>query len=135
MSLASAIRLLIQRARIVQGPAVGNWNSGVATSGNPGADLFTIGTINSWWRLQEAYMLLSAFNAAATVTIRVYEQLMGGEREVLNDDWIVAVDPPIVYLVWFWEIEMFGPLRVEAFSDQAADDGLAVPFEYRWKDW
>ncbi len=135
MGLASAIKLLIERPRIVQATTTANWNSGVATSGNPGADLWTYGAANQWWRLGEAYLLLSAFNAAATVTVRAYENLMGAEREVMNEDWLVAVDPAIVYIVWFWEIQIFGPLRIEVFSDQVADDGLAAPYEYRVKRW
>jgi hypothetical protein len=135
MGLASRIRLLTERPRIVTAATTANWNSGVATSGLAGADLFTYGAANQWWRLQEAYILLSAFNAAATVTVRAYMNLMGAERQVMSEDWVVAVDPPVIYVVWFWEVEMFGPLRIEALSDQAADDGLAAPYEYRIKDW
>lgn len=135
MSLSSEIHLLRQRPVIVTNTIVGNWNSGVATSGQAGANLFSYGIANQWWRLQEAYVLLSAFNAAATVTVRAYMNLMGAEREVMNEDWTVALDPPVIYIIWFWEVEMFGPLRIEAFSDQAADDGLAVPYEYRVKEW
>lgn len=135
MSLTKGIKLLYQKARIINATTTANWNSGVATSGNPGADLFTYGAAGQWWRLQEAYLLLSAFNAAATITVRAYEQLMGAEREVMNDDWIVAVDPPVIYIVNFWEVQIYGPVRVEVFSDQAADDGLAAPYEYRVKEW
>ncbi len=135
MGLLHTLALLVQHSRIINGTVTANWNSGVATSGQPGADLFTYGAANQWWRLQEAYVLLAAFNAAATVTIRAYEILMGAEREIMNEDWTVAADPPVIFIVWFWEVEMFGPLRIEAFSDQVADDGLTAPYEYRVKPW
>ena len=126
---------LIQKPAIVPGTIVRNWNSGIATSGNAGGDLFTLGTVGQWWRLQEAYLRIDAFNIAATVTIRAYEILMGAEREIMNDDWVVALDGDIAFIIWFWEIEMYGPLRIEVFSNVAADDGLAAPYEYRTKEW
>lgn len=131
----AALRSLVQYPQIVSSTSTGNWNSGVATSGNPGADLFTRGVVNQWWKLQDSYVLLSAFNAAATVTIRAYMLLMGAEREVLNDNWVVALDGEVAFIVWFWNIDMFGPLRIEVFSNVAADDGVVVPYEYRIKDW
>lgn len=135
MGLTSAIRLLVQRPRIVSTTRVANWNSGVATSGNPGADLFTYGAANRWWRLSEAYLRLSAFNAAATVNIRAYETLMGAEREIMDENWSVLLDGDVAYIVWFWDVQILGPLRVEVRSTVAADDGLAAPYEYRVKDW
>jgi hypothetical protein len=135
MGLAAAIRMLTQHSRIISTTTTGAWNSGVATSGNPGADLYSYGQANRWWRLQESYLLLAAFNAAATVTVRAYEPLMGAEREIMNEDWVVAADGDVVFIVWFWEVEMFGPLRVEVFSNNAGDDGLVVPYELRVKDW
>ncbi|MFA5401239.1 MAG: hypothetical protein WC359_12400 [Dehalococcoidia bacterium] len=134
MSVLGQLAWLVQKPTIVPGATTANWNSGVATSGQPGADLFTFGAVGQWWMLKEAYMLLSAFNIAATVTVRAYETLMGAERMVATDDWTVAVDGPVIYLFfWFFSWEMYGPVRIEVFSDQAADDGLAAPYEYRYK--
>ena len=112
-----------------------DWNSGVATSGQPGGDLFTAGAVDQWFRLTEAYLVLTGFNAAATVTVRAFLTIAGEERQVFEDDWEVAVDGPLAYLFWFWELEIYGPLRFEAYSDQAADDGFTASYEYRRKDW
>jgi hypothetical protein len=135
MGLASDIKRLVQHSRIVSTTATGAWNGGVATSGNPGADLYTYGAANKWWRLAESYLLLSAFNIAATVTIRAYETLMGAEREIMDDNWVVALDGDVAYIVWFWDVQIFGRLRIEVFSNVAADNGIVVPYEYRVKDW
>jgi hypothetical protein len=136
MSVPKGTKLLYQHARIITETTTANWNSGVASSGNPGGDLFTLGAVGQWWRLQEAYLLLSAFNAAATVTIRAYEPLMGAERMVATDDWTVALDGPVIFLFfWVFAWEIYGPVRIEIFSDQAADDGLAAPYECRVKEW
>jgi len=131
----SGLDLLTQKARLVPGTVTANWNSGVATSGKPGADLFTAGGVGQWFRLTEAYLILTGFNPAATVTVRAYLTIAGEEREIGDEEWEVAVDGPLAYLFWFWELEIYGPLRFEVHSDQAADDGFTATYEYRRKDW
>ena len=131
----SGLAKLTERARIVPGTVEADWNSGVATSGQAGADLFTYGGVGQWWRLTEAWLVLTGFDLAATVTIRVYYTIAGEEREMPPDEWEVAFDGPLAYILWFWEIEIYGPLRVEVHSDQAADDGFTASYEYRVKSW
>ena len=131
----SGLAKLTERARIVPGTVTADWNSGVATSGLPGADLFTYGGVGQWWRLTEAYLVLTGFDLAATVTIRVYLTIAGEERQMPEEDWEVAFDGPLAYIFWFWEVEIYGPLRIEVHSDQAADDGFTATYEYRVKSW
>lgn len=135
MGAEQQIQLLIQRPRIIPGATTANWNSGVATSGQPGADLITIGSANEWYRLNQFALVLTGFNALATVTMRAYMDIAGANREVLNDDWIIAASGPIAFMSWFFDAEFFGPFRVEVYSDQAADDGFNASYEYRIKDW
>lgn len=130
------LELLAERARIVPGTVKANWNSGIATSLKPGADLFTVGEVGKWFRLVEAYLVLTGFNPAATVVIRAYVNIAGAERQMGEDaEWEVAVDGELAFVTWFWEVEIFGPLRVEVHSDQVADDGFTASYEYRIKDW
>jgi len=131
----SGLAKLTERARIVPGTVTADWNSGVATSGLPGADLFTYGGVGQWWRLTEAYLVLTGFDLAATVTVRVYLTIAGEERQMPEEDWEVAFDGPLAYIFWFWEVEIYGPLRIEVHSDQAADDGFTATYEYRVKSW
>ena len=131
----SGLAKLTERAMIVPGTVTANWNSGVATSGEAGADLFTYGGVGQWWRLTEAWLVLTGFNIAATVTIRIYLTIAGEERLMPPEEWEVAFDGPLAYILWFWEIEIFGPMRVEVHSDQAADDGFTASYEYRVKSW
>ena len=131
----SGLAKLTERAMIVPGTVTANWNSGVATSGEAGADLFTYGGVGQWWRLSEAWLVLTGFNIAATVTIRIYLTIAGEERLMPPEEWEVAFDGPLAYILWFWEIEIFGPMRVEVHSDQAADDGFTASYEYRVKSW
>jgi hypothetical protein len=139
MSLSQAIRLLAQRPRIITGSVTGAWNTGFATSTLAGADLFAYGVANQWWRLQEAYIKLfpGVWNIATTITVRAYAYIMGTEQEIGNADWLAdGTDGSIIYVYWFWlAAEMYGPLRVEVYSDNPLDDGIAAPYEYRIKDF
>ena len=138
MGLQAVINYLAARPTIVPGTTTANWNGGVATSGQPGADLFTYGSIGQWWRLQEAYLRIfpGVWNALSVITIRSYIILMGGEEMVGDEDWDAdGTDGNVAYIYWFWFMaEMYGPLRVEVYSDQAGDDGVTATYEYRIKD-
>lgn len=136
MSLSQKIRLLAQRPRIVTGTTTANWNSGVATGGLAGGDLFTIGIANRWMRICDSYMIITGFNAAATIDLRGYGTIAGAERYMWTDDYIIAgVAEDLIWISWFWDTQVYGQYRIEVYSNQAADDALAVTWEYRWKDW
>jgi len=134
MGLINDIRLLIQKPRIVPGATAANWNSGVASSGQPGADLITIGAALQWYRLNQFAIVLVGFNIAATVTVRCYMDINGVNRLVIEDDWLVA-DYEVAFLSWWFDAEFYGPFRVELYSDQVADDGFNATYEYRIKEW
>jgi len=134
MGLPQDVRRLAERPRIVPGTTTANWNSGVATSGQPGADLITIGVANQWYRLNQFIVIMTGFNALATVYTREYLDVGGVNRLILVDDY--GPPPPVLaFMSWWFDAEFYGPYRVEVYSDQAADDGLAVPYEYRIKSW
>jgi hypothetical protein len=133
MAFQDYIKLLIQRPQIIPGSTIGNWNSGVAPSGAAGAALVTIGAAGQWYRLNQFTIVTVGFNAAATVYVRCYMDVAGVNRLVIDDDYTMPQE--IVFLSWWFDAEFYGPFRVEIFSDQAADDGLNVIYEYRIKDW
>jgi hypothetical protein len=135
MGLSQRVRLLCQRPRIVPGVIAANWNTGLATSGLAGADLVTIGVANEWYRLNQFALILTGFNAAATITMRAYMNMAGASRLILTDTWPIATSDDVAYLSWFFDAEFFGPFRVEVFSNVLADDGFAATYEYRIKDW
>ncbi|MBU0846403.1 hypothetical protein KKH23_04380 [Patescibacteria group bacterium] len=139
MGLVSDLRLLVERPSRVPGTTTALWNSGVATSGQPGADLFTYGVADQWWRLQEAYLWLfpGVWNVASVITVRSYIYLMGSEVPIGDEDWDAdGTDGNVAYIYWFWLMaEIYGPLRVEVYSNNGADDGVIAPYEYRVKSW
>ncbi|MFH0810718.1 MAG: hypothetical protein V2A77_09680, partial [Pseudomonadota bacterium] len=136
MGLAADIKRLVQHSRIISSTTTANWNSGVATSGQPGADLFAYGRANQWWRMDEAFLVLSDFNMApgVDVNIRAYLNIAGAERAIMDDDWTPLTDGELGYIIWFWDVQIFGPLRVEVHSGAAGawpagDDGLVAHYE------
>ena len=133
MSLSVNIGILRQQARIVIAQTTANWNSGVAPSGLAGATLFTVGNVGLWYRLNFGAAVLTGFNVLATVTIREYMLVAGAEHLVREDDWIMPEE--VAILSWWIDQEIYGPYRIELLSNQAADDGLAVDYEYRTKSW
>jgi hypothetical protein len=130
---AEYIKLLIQRPQIIPGSTTANWNTGFAPSGAAGATLVTIGAAGQWYRLNQFSIVTAGFNAAATVYVRSYMDVAGVNRLILDDDYTMPRE--VVFLSWWFDAEFYGPFRVEIYSDQAVDDGLAVPYEYRIKDW
>jgi len=133
MGLKQEVDFLVQTPTIVDGSVTANWNSGVATSGLAGADLFSIGRAGQWYLLNQGCVLVAGFNVAATITIREYGWVMGAERLLYTDTYTFA-DDIVFFSIWL-DMEMYGIYRVEIHSDQATDDGLTVPYEYRIKDW
>lgn len=115
---------------IIPGNTVADWNSGTATSGQPGADLVTIGTVGEWSELSDAVLRLDSFTPGATITVRAYKTIAGAEEEIMNEDYVVGVDPNLVLFVWWLVVRMYSQVRVEVHSDQAGDDGAAAIFEY-----
>ncbi len=133
VSLPADVKLLKQIPRIVTSSTTANWNSGVAPSGEAGATLVTMGRAGAWCRVNFGGVILTGFNIAATVTIRGMTQSSDITSRVAPAISIYSREMAI--LSWWIDLELFGLYRVELYSDQAADDGVAVPYEYRIKDW
>ncbi len=135
MGLASDIKLLIQRPRIVIGTTRALWRTGTATSGQLGGDLVTVGVANQWYRLNQFALVLTGFNGAAIITTRAYMDMAGANRLVILDTWTIATSPAVAFLSWFFDAEFNGPFRVEVYSNNALDDNFTATYEYRIKDW
>jgi hypothetical protein len=112
-----------------QGSITGNWQSGTGTSGDTGADLLSIGTNNDGKLIDSLILDLSALTVGATISIRLYQQVNGTEKCILDDDFIVGTDPAAIPVI----NSPFGiseDLRVEVQSDNPLDNGLAIGYEY-----
>ena len=111
------------------GPVVANWNSGVATSGLAGADVVTIGAANTDNILHSTLVNIGNLTVAATITIRIYMAVDGGEALVYDEDFTVGTDPPGVWII-NGILGIHQPLRVEMFSNNALDDGAIANYDY-----
>jgi hypothetical protein len=106
-----------------------NWNSGVATSGNPGADLVSVGADDTKNKLHSLLVNISALSDGATVRVRLFMQVNGAERQVYNQTFIKGTDPDGLWIV-NGTVGIHEVLRAELHSTDPADDGKAVDYDF-----
>ena len=112
-----------------KGTKTGNWQSGTGTSGDTGADLLSIGVNDDGKLVDSLEVDISALTAAATISIRLYKQVNGTEKCILDDDFVVGSDPQAIPVINS-PIGIYEVLRVEVQSNNALDNGKAIPYEY-----
>lgn len=110
------------------GTAYWNWNSGVATSGNPGADMRNIGLAGCRDLVHSYLVNISALTAGANITIRMYMLINNVEREVYNQTFIQGTDPDGLWVI-NGTVGISEQLRVEILSNSPLDDGLQIDDE------
>jgi hypothetical protein len=106
-----------------------NWNSGVAASGNPGADLVSIGADDTKNKLHSLLVNISALMGGATVRVRLFMQVNGVESQVYNQTFIKGTDPDGLWIV-NGTVGIHEVLRTELHSDNPADDGKTIHYDY-----
>lgn len=111
------------------GSVVHNWYSGIATSGRKGGDVITIGTAGEATKYYKCSVSTHNFALGANINIRMYNQVNGIERICYDDYFSVGTDP-VDLMPILGRIGVYGTFRIEASSDKAADDGIAMDYEY-----
>jgi len=105
----------------VPGSTIANWN--MAES-----DVVSIGANNVRYKLHS--LLLSIANLVGTaITVRLYMQVNGTERKVYEQAFDATADPPGLWIV-NGTVGVHEVLRVTLQSNNAADDGKAVDYDY-----
>jgi len=138
MGLGARIRFLASPPRFYEGSVTANWQSGVATSGLAGADFLTLGTPDTVYftmgifGVPIIYAYIGDLTPGATITYRAYATIFGVMRLADDDDYIVGLDPNVM-AIWAW-IER-GQIRIEIMSDNALDNGAAIPYQYSLKTY
>ncbi|MFC2002803.1 hypothetical protein ACFLV4_02500 [Chloroflexota bacterium] len=113
----------------VTGSVTGNWYSGIATSGETGANLVTIGANDTRKKLHSLLVSIGSVGAGAKITIRLYMQINGTERKVYQEEFTQGVDPNGLWIV-NGSVGIHEVLRVEAMSSKAGDNGAAIEYDY-----
>ena len=105
----------------VTGSATGNWQAGEANVVSIGADSV---------RNKIHDLTLSIHNLVGTiVTVKLYKKVNGTERKCYEQSFDATVDPPGLPIInGTWGIH--GVLRVTLQSNNVADDGKAVDYDY-----
>jgi hypothetical protein len=108
---------------------IDNWNSGVATSGQPGADLVTIGAVNTRYKVHGLHVDISALTPGASITVRLYTTTTGaGLINGYAQTFVAGTDPNDLWII-NGTLEIDNLLRVEVYSNNPADDGLGVGYK------
>jgi len=106
-----------------------NWNSGLASSGNAGADLVSAGASDTSYKLHSLLVNIANMTLGSAITVRMYTQVNGVEQEVYNQSFTQGTDPNGLWIV-NGTVGIHEVLRVEVYSNQASDDGIAVDYDY-----
>ena len=102
------------------GATIENWQTAES-------DITTIGSAGV---LQKVHSLILDMTAlVGTVTIRLYHNVNGVERQSYSQDFTVAADGPGLWII-NGTLAITGAVRVTAQSDNALDNGLPIGWEY-----
>jgi len=135
--IAAGVKFAILSLRSPGAPAtttpsnsvVASWNSGVATSGNPGGDLVSIGASATRNKLHSLLVNIPALSNGATVRVRLFTKVNGTESQVYNQTFVKGTDPDGLWIV-NGTVGIHEVLRAEVHSDNVVDDGKAVDYDY-----
>jgi hypothetical protein len=111
------------------GPVTANWQSGIATSGETGADLITIGADDVKYKLHSLVVNISALTAGAVIAIKLFMSVNGVERKVYHQSFTQGSDPDGLWIV-NGTVGLHEVLRVELQSNNAVDNGQPVDYDY-----
>lgn len=106
-----------------------NWQSGTGTSGETGADLVTIGAADTKYKLHSLLVSISVLTPSAAITVKLFMEVNGTERKVYSQAFTRGTDPDGLWIV-NGTVGIHEALRVEVQSDNAADNGRAVEYDY-----
>ena len=103
------------------GTTIANWNTAES-------DVVSVGAVDTLYKLHS--LLLSIHNLAGTViTVRMYMEVNGVERKVYEQSFNATTDPPGLWIV-NGAVGIHEVLRVTLESNDAADNGKAVDYDY-----
>jgi len=102
------------------GTTTQNWQAGEQ-------NITTIGTAGVIQQLQSLLLDINAL--AGNITVRLYTNINGVERQAYSQVFSVAVDGPALWIV-NGTLTINGTVRVTAQSNNAADNGQAIGWEY-----
>lgn len=102
------------------GETIAAWNAAEA-------DVVTVGADNVNNKIHS--FIIDITNCIGTITIRMYSQVNGVERQIYIVDASVALDGPSIWLINS-TTAIHEELRITCESDNPADDGQAIAYDY-----
>jgi len=105
---------------VISGSVTANWQAAET-------QILVLGAADTKYKLHS--LLIDMNTIAGTLTTRLYIKINGTERRVYSQTYTVAVDGPALWLV-NGTIGIHDELRLTAQSNNAADNGKAIAYEY-----
>jgi hypothetical protein len=102
------------------GATTANWQTAEQT-------IVTIGIVNVFKKVHS--LLLDITGLVGTITVRLYTNINGVQRQTYSQTFTVAVDGPGLWII-NGIVAVYGTLLVTAQSNNAADNGQPVNWEY-----
>ncbi len=117
----------------IESSVVGNWNSGVATSGSTGDNLVSIGAVNIKYKLHCLIIDIGLLTSGSTITIRLYMKVNGTEIQIYppitqSQTFVVGTDARGIWVI-NGSVMIDQVLRVEVMSNNAIDNRLPVAYK------
>lgn len=108
-----------------QGSVTADWQTAES-------EVVTIGAHNVWYKVHS--LVISIHNLVGTiVTARLYMLVNGVERKVYEQIFDAAIDPPGLWII-NGTVGIHEMLRVTLQSNNAADNGQAIDFNYMMEE-
>jgi hypothetical protein len=113
----------------VSASVAASWQSGTGTSGEAGDDLVAIGASTVKYKLHSLLVNISALTIGAVIVLKLFMKINGTERKVYHQSFTRGTDPDGLWIV-NGTVGIHDVLRVELASNNAADNGKAVDYNY-----
>ncbi len=115
-------------APVVGTTAAMNLFAGVATSGETGADLVTIGANDTRNKVLSFLIDSTGITAAAIITVRMYQQINGTARKVYSQQFLMGTDTVGLWIIQA-AVGIHEALRVEVQSSAAGDVNVTLGYD------
>jgi len=91
--------------------------------------LVSIGAVLTKYKLHSLILNISALTLGATITVKLFIDIIGTERKVYEQTFTQGTDPDGLWIV-NGTLGIHEVLRVEVQSDTPADDMLTIDYDY-----
>jgi hypothetical protein len=113
----------------VEGYRAWLWESGIASSGQPGGDLVTIGETGKKYKIHSLIVNIRELQLGGTINVRLYTVVGGVESKCYHQTFTQGADPDSLWII-NGTVGIHNPLRVEVQTNRAFDNNNPIYYDY-----